>query len=126
MGDLQTLWSCTLRSPSSVSKARKRSPDDWVFWDSCIGVGSHVPKATGGAERQPGCSPSRRLRKYRTRGWHDIANFAPTVFSDTGERRLRENLGPYAEIRMLAKRRRSLSTFRINPHLHIATAFRWW
>jgi hypothetical protein len=52
MGELQTLWSCTLRSPSSVSKARKRSPEDWVFWDSCIGVGSHVPKATGGAARR--------------------------------------------------------------------------
>jgi hypothetical protein len=31
MDELQALWSCTLRSPSSVSEARKRSPGDWVF-----------------------------------------------------------------------------------------------
>ena len=35
LGELQAL-SCTLRSPSSVSKARKRSLGDYVFWDSRI------------------------------------------------------------------------------------------
>jgi hypothetical protein len=30
------LWSCTLGSLPSVSKARKRSLGDWVFWDSRI------------------------------------------------------------------------------------------
>jgi hypothetical protein len=31
------LWSRTLRSPPSVSKAQKRRLGDWVFWDSRIG-----------------------------------------------------------------------------------------
>jgi hypothetical protein len=38
------LWSCTLGSAPSVSKARKRSLTDWVFWDSRIGVGTRVQK----------------------------------------------------------------------------------
>jgi hypothetical protein len=36
MGELQTLWSCSLRSPSSVSKALKRSPENWVSRDSRV------------------------------------------------------------------------------------------
>jgi hypothetical protein len=36
MGEHQALWSGTLGSPPSVSKARKRSLGDWVFWDSRI------------------------------------------------------------------------------------------
>jgi hypothetical protein len=36
MGKIQVLWSRTLPSPSSVSKARNRSPDHWVFWDSRV------------------------------------------------------------------------------------------
>jgi hypothetical protein len=34
--ELQALWSCTLGPLPSVSKARKRSPGDWVFSDSRI------------------------------------------------------------------------------------------
>jgi hypothetical protein len=30
-GELQALWSCTLRSPPSVSNARKRRLGDWGF-----------------------------------------------------------------------------------------------
>jgi hypothetical protein len=38
------LLSCTLGSPPSVSKARKRSPGDWVFLGSRIDAGSSVPR----------------------------------------------------------------------------------
>ena len=37
IGELQALWSCTLGSARSVSKARKLSLGDWVFWDSRVG-----------------------------------------------------------------------------------------
>ena len=36
MDELQAGWSCTLRSPSSLSKARNLSLGDWVFWDSRV------------------------------------------------------------------------------------------
>ena len=36
MGEHQPLWSCTLGSPSSASRARNSSPSDWVFWDSRV------------------------------------------------------------------------------------------
>jgi hypothetical protein len=38
MDELQALWSCTLGSPSSASKARKRSLGDWVIRDSAIRI----------------------------------------------------------------------------------------
>jgi hypothetical protein len=42
--ELQALWSCTLGSLPSVSKARKRSLGDWVFWDSRIGANPSAPR----------------------------------------------------------------------------------
>jgi len=35
--DSQALSSCTLRLPPSLSEAWKRSPGNWVLWDSCVG-----------------------------------------------------------------------------------------
>jgi hypothetical protein len=61
-GELEALWSCTLRSPPSVSKARKRSPGDWVFLDSRI----HAPTAPA---MRSGCRTSRYLSAVRERAF---------------------------------------------------------
>jgi hypothetical protein len=48
MGELQPLYSRTIRLPRSVSKARNRNPEDWVFWDSRVCVGSRAPSTSDG------------------------------------------------------------------------------
>jgi hypothetical protein len=58
-----------------VSRTRKWSAGDWVFRDSCIGIGSHVPKFTGGAERRYRHSPTRRVRNVALADGQ-VANFA--------------------------------------------------
>jgi hypothetical protein len=57
---LQVLTNSTRSTPFSVSRARKHSSKDWVFWNSRIGIGPHVPEVTGGAERRCESSPPRR------------------------------------------------------------------
>ena len=43
------MLSCTLRPLSSVSRARNRKADDWVFWDSYADTGASVPRCDGTA-----------------------------------------------------------------------------
>ena len=63
MGKIQALWSRTLPSPSSVSKARNRSPDHWVFWDSRIDAGASVPRCDGIASAERLSNVPRRCRR---------------------------------------------------------------
>jgi hypothetical protein len=48
MGEFQTLWSCTLSSLPSVSKARKRSPGGWVFGTYASVLGSRASSTSDG------------------------------------------------------------------------------
>jgi hypothetical protein len=43
MGELQSLWSCTVGAPS-VSRARNRNPGGWVFRASRAYLTSSVPR----------------------------------------------------------------------------------